>query len=63
MKTIFYLMPRRKFAVPSVPPMNLLIHKNMKNAINFGIQSIGHAPRVAVPPVKFSSEKLVELMH
>lgn len=48
------LIPRRKFDVPSVPPMNLLIQRNTKNIINFGMQSIGQAPGEAVPPVELS---------
>jgi hypothetical protein len=58
-------MPRRKFAVPSVPPINLLMHKSTKNIMNFGMQSIGQAPVDADPPVKRSSKlkPIVELTH
>lgn len=56
-----HLTPRRKFAVPSVPPMNLFIHKKTKKAINFGMQSIGQAPGDADPPAKV--ELIAEFMH
>lgn len=58
-------MPRRKFADPSVPPRNLLMHKNTKNMMNFGMQFTGQAPVVADPPKNSSSTPpfFVELMH